>query len=278
MSSQYLAVHVGYSAWLIMTIRLQEQIEVPDHLLNVKYMKFSDIYKLIEENFPSESISTVEASRIIRKAFPNSQSRHYGSGNRVFGIQLKVPTLSSPSPTFTTSLPTFSTISFAPPLLATSQSLQHELELERQKNVQLVAKVKDLEATIRQQDQQLASMTESLSTSLVHQANQVVQHATQQICHGPDTIEHFNAFSVDEVMRELQSHAPDVYQLFQTLGNTQRNRKSGQSIYTPEELKALMSACILLNARSNRVKGLQLLMSIMLVARSTSKQVSTEIK
>ena len=64
MSSQYLAVHVGYSAWL--TIRLQEQIEeVPDHLLNVKYMKFSDIYKLIQENFPFESISTVEASRII---------------------------------------------------------------------------------------------------------------------------------------------------------------------------------------------------------------------
>ena len=105
-----------------------------------------------------------------------------------------------------------------------------------------------------------------------------MQHATQQIFHGPDTIEHFNAFSVDEVMRELQSHALDVYQLFQTLGNTQRNRKSGQSTYTPEELKALMSACILLNARSSRVKGLQLLMSIMLVARSTSKQVSTEIK
>ena len=176
----------------------------------MKYMKFSDIHKLIRENFPSESISTVEASCIIREAFPNSQSKHYGSGNRVFGIQLKVPPLSSPSSIFTPSLPMSPTINPAPPLLPISQSLQHELELERQKNAQLVAKVQDLEATIRQQDQQLASMTESLSTSFVHQVDQVVLHATHQVFHGPDTIEHFNAFSVDDVIRDLQPAIPDT--------------------------------------------------------------------
>ena len=55
------------------------------------------------------------------------------------------------------------------------------------------------------------------ATSLVHQVDQVVQHPTHQIFHGPDTIEHFNAFSVDEDITDLQSDAPDVYQLFQTL-------------------------------------------------------------
>ena len=81
-----------------------------------------------------------------------SQTKHYGSGNRVFEIQLKVPTLSSPSSILTLSLSTFPTLNPLPPFLATSQSLQHELEFELQRNVQLVAKGQDLEANIRQQE------------------------------------------------------------------------------------------------------------------------------
>ena len=41
---------------------------------------------------------------------------------------------------------------------------------------------------------------------------------THQIYHGPDSIEQF------DVIRKLQSDAPDVYQLIQTLGNTNRNK------------------------------------------------------
>ena len=146
MSSQHLAVHVGNCAYSTLHLfsKLQEQIEVRDHLLNVKYIKFSDMYAQVD--FPSESISTVEASRIIRQAFRNSQTKHYGSGNRVFGI---MPTLSSPSSILTPSLSTFPTLNPLPPFLATSQSLQHELEFERQRNVQLVAKGQDLEANIK---------------------------------------------------------------------------------------------------------------------------------
>ena len=149
MSSQHLAVHVGNCACstLHLFFKFQEQIEVRDHLLNVKYIKFSDMYAQVD--FPSESISTVEASRIIRQAFRNSQTKHYVSGNRVFGIELKVPTLSSPSSILTPSLSTFPTLNPLPPFLATSQSLQHELEFERQRNVQLVAKGQDLEANIK---------------------------------------------------------------------------------------------------------------------------------
>ena len=254
--------------------------------MNVKYMTFSDIHKLIQQNFPSESISTVEVSRIIKEAFPSSQSRRFTHGNRVFGVQLKVPPVSSTSSTLSLPPPVSSmssTLSLPPTgvnvdpmtaLLTTDQSLGQQLELERQKNAQLVVKVQGLEATVRQQEQQLANMGELVSMSLASQLEHVVRHTTHQIYHGPDSIEHFDAFSVEDVIRELQSDAPDVYQLFQTLGNTKRNRRSDQETYSPEELKALMSACILPNARSQRVKGLQLLMSIMLVARSTSKQVS----
>ena len=41
-----------------------------------------------------------------------------------------------------------------------------------------------------------------------------------------------------------------------------------------EELKGVMALCTLLNAKSVRVKGLQLMISLMLVARGAGRQVS----
>jgi len=41
-----------------------------------------------------------------------------------------------------------------------------------------------------------------------------------------------------------------------------------------EQVKSLVSICTLLNAQTRRAKGLQLLISIMLIAHSTSKQVN----
>ena len=42
----------------------------------------------------------------------------------------------------------------------------------------------------------------------------------------------------------------------------------------PNEIKVLVSLCTLLNARSSRTIGLQLFLSLMLVARGTAKQVT----
>lgn len=41
-----------------------------------------------------------------------------------------------------------------------------------------------------------------------------------------------------------------------------------------EEVKTVTSICALLNARSTRVKGIQLLINMMLIARLTSKHIS----
>ena len=228
MSSQHLAVHVGNCAYSTLHLfsKLQEQIEVRDHLLNVKYIKFSDMYAQVD--FPSESISTVEASRIIRQAFRNSQTKHYVSGNRVFGIELKVPTLSSPSSILTPSLSTFPTLNPLPPFLATSQSLRHELEFKRQRNVQLVAKGQDLEANIKN------SILQVWCSHWAHPwfIKWIGLWNMPPIFHGPDTVEHFNTISVDGVVRDLQPDAPDMYQLFQMLG---RNRRSDQNTYTLED-------------------------------------------
>ena len=85
--------------------------------------------------------------------------------------------------------------------------------------------------------------------------------------HGPDTVERFEQFSMSAVISELQSDCPELYKL----GSTQRNARDGAR--PDEELKAVMALCTLLNARSARTKGLQLMVSLMLVARATGRQV-----
>ena len=93
------------------------------------------------------------------------------------------------------------------------------------------------------------------------------------LVHGPDTIDRFNGFSMSSVITELESTCPEVYSVVQELGSTQRHATDGN--IPDEELKGVMAVCTLLNARSARVKGLQLMISLMLVARASGKQVYT---
>lgn len=222
---------------------------------------------MLQEGFLSESISRVEATRIIKEAFPHSQSTQTKSGNRIFGVQLKIPSEPEPSAS-----PSQHTVEVSPQI---TSDLEQALESERQKTAQLTARIRVLEAMEQQQSQQLKAQSEN--AHLIQQVDQVARRTTNQVFYGPDTVEHFEAFSIDSIMSELRAGMPDVYRLFATLGKTERNRAADQEGHTPEEMKALMSACILLNAHSNRLKGVQLLMSIMLVARATSKQVSLVI-
>ena len=82
---------------------------------------------------------------------------------------------------------------------------------------------------------------------------------------GPNTIQHFHEFSMDSVISELQAYAPDVHRLF----------TSDDSRPCVEEIRATTSLCALLKARSARVKGIQLLLAFMLIARATHRQVRT---
>ena len=173
------------------------------------------------QDFPSEFISTVEASdRHFEIVKPSTME-----------IQLKVPTLSSPSSILTPSLLTFPTLNPLPPLLATSQSLQHELEFERMFNLWLKVRI------WKQTSGNKYSILQVWYSHWAHPrfTKWIGLWNMPPIFHGPDTIEHFNTFPVDGVIRDLQSDAPDVYQLFQTAGNTQRNRRSDQNTYTLED-------------------------------------------
>ena len=95
------------------------------------------------------------------------------------------------------------------------------------------------------------------------------------LVHGPDTVQGFQDFSMSSVISELQATCPEVYSLIQQLGNTQRNAKDGS--VPDEELKGVMAICTLLNAGSARVKGMQLMISLMLVARAAGRQVHIHV-
>ena len=65
--------------------------------------------------------------------------------------------------------------------------------------------------------------------------------------------------------------APSCTSLYSNLVAHRGNARDGAR--PDEELKAVMALCTLLNARSARTKGLQLMVSLMLVARATGRQV-----
>ena len=95
------------------------------------------------------------------------------------------------------------------------------------------------------------------------------------IMYGPDTLERLESFTIDSVLAELHRYAPDLLQLFETLGQTSRNIHGDE--LAVEQIKGLVSVCTLLNARTERAKGLQLLIGIMLISRATSKEVKGKL-
>ena len=55
---------------------------------------------------------------------------------------------------------------------------------------------------------------------------------------GPDSLKHLNNISVDAVIAELQTNAPDVYCLFKTLGATSCNVQSNEERIVSEDIRA----------------------------------------
>ena len=92
--------------------------------------------------------------------------------------------------------------------------------------------------------------------------------------HGPDTVDHFNGFTMAKLLEEFEQFAPDVLQLLRALGHTgTRNDDDDEEVDPTTDTKVVMAMCALLKSRTRKVLGLQLLISFMLVARSTSSQV-----
>lgn len=202
-----------------------------------KRVKFSELSSELHAHFPEKTYSAYELSRLVHQVFPHTESKACGKSRQkhLMGLE-RIPPESSTSEVKCTSS------------LGASYS---DLLLENQ---QLKDQIQELERTS--------------VTSLCCQADKVISRKST-VTQGPNSIDSFQQLDFDTIVAELQSHAPDLYNLYMTLGDTTRNREDVSS----EEVKVVASMCSLLNARSARVKGLQLLVSMMLVARATNRQV-----
>ena len=87
----------------------------------------------------------------------------------------------------------------------------------------------------------------------------------------PNTVSRMAEFGLDTIVADLEMYSPALFHLFRQLGDTSRNRRMDGCLCV-EEMKSITSLCILLNARSNRFKGLQLLLSMVLVGQGGGKQ------
>ena len=127
---------------------------------------------------------------------------------------------------------------------------------------ELEKRVADLEKNLSHKDELDTQMQ-----SLLHYGNTVF--------HGPNSIDHFNSFSLEEILREMRTSAPDVISLFSTLGRSDRHDDTDTHLLT--QLRVMSSLCTLLKGRSTKVLGVQLLLTFMLLARATSRQVYIQI-
>lgn len=223
----------------------QSYSKTPTEGPEAKRVKFSDIHETLQQNFPSHKISTQVCRAVVEEAFPDAKRIRVGKQRLryVVGIEQSHPCTDS-------------------------------IEGLKADNIQLRATVNQLEERIRELEAQI-STSPAYSPLLTQQMDSLLRHG-DQILHGPNTPARFSEFSVKALTAEIETNAPDVYQLFLKLGDTDRNLTCGSD--TPvEKRKAIMSLCTLLNARSRSANGLQLLLSFMLIARATSKQARTYI-
>ena len=246
--------------------------ETPVEGPEAKKIKLSDIQEALTAQFPLSIITPQYASQAIQEAFPNAQKKRLGRERNTFIVGVKQ------------SMPTHVTD------VTDVTDVPGELAAEQQKNQELCVKVQQLEARVHQLECQAARIHElewqvheleyqaAVGTqqflppsALDHQMDKLLQQG-DQVLNGPNTPERMGEFSFSTITSEFKSLAPEVYSLFEQLGQTQRHSTSEEET-TVEQRKIVTSLSTLLNARSQRAKGLQLLLSLMLVARATSKQV-----
>ena len=208
-----------------------------------KRVRFSDIREELESNFPREIFSDRSVSDAIKAVFPDTQSRPVGKSRQkhIFGLEKATNTAGAADDKLM--------------LLRRIHDLEErvrQLENEKEKVCVLESRVKVLEA------ERSSFSFSSEFLSLLQPQN--------AIYHGPDTIFHFQSFSMDAIVAEIQQSAPHLFGLLKSMAAA----GDGQRL---EEVRVATSLSILLKSQSIKVLGVQLLITLMLLARSTNRQV-----
>ena len=204
-----------------------------------KRMKFSDIVDNATSTL-QPTINPCTLSHAIKHQFPNTVSKKTGKNRHTYIYGLE-----------------------------TSQQSGQSLQAVLTRNEVLQRQVKELELKVAELEQKC-----SLGQTLDEQMQRLIDPMMISY-HGPNTVDNFANFSLDAVMAELRTNAPDVVELLSHLARCERFEE-GITDSNQEHIATLRSTtalCTLLKGRSIKVLGLQLLLSFMLIARATSKQV-----
>lgn len=215
-----------------------------------KRIKFSDIENDLVSRFPSTSWNSRSVSRAVYTAFPSSESKKHGKNRHMYvhGIDLNEcdPTESSDV-----------------------HALQQSLSIEQKRVQELESQLNQMAEQHQAELEQVRSAA-NLSETLESQVQQLL-HPSRAVYHGPDMLEHFDSFSIDKIITEIRTYAPDLLRLLSVIGKADRHEDP--EVSRVAQLQALSSLTTLLKCRSVRVLGVQLLLAFMLIARATSKQV-----
>lgn len=180
----------------------------------------NEIQRMLQERFKSDSISAVEACRVLKEAFPS--------------VQQKRLTKQGVKQTYATGVDwTDQALSTTPSSSSTQASdratLKQRIELEKP-----VQGLEQSQHYIRESDKMLSS--------------------SDVASHGPDTIWRLAHFSLDSIRQEFAVHTPELLDLFSTIGLNKQQSEAQATLQTGE-MKTITSLCVLLNARSNRFRG-----------------------
>ena len=230
--------------------------EAPSSGPDAKKVKFSEVKDNVTHHCPLTSISTKMISSAISEEFPNTKSVKLGKQRHLylFGMDKVQEQCESSS-----SSSSISTRSDDPALKAALKRIE---ELEHQNRL--------LQNRLHHEQEQQHHSPIPVSTLDSEVSGLLCSDLS--VFHGPDTIEHFDGFSVDGVLAEIRSHAPVVLELLNTIGQSHRH-DDGTDLARLSQLRVMTSLTSLLKCRSVQVLGIQLLITFMLIARSTNKQV-----
>ena len=229
-----------------------------------KKVKYEEIHDDLAAQFPTKTYNSKLVSDVIKAAFPQTYSKPAGKSRmkHIFGLEAA----SGQGPSTSQATSTEVTRAIVTPDCA---SVQKELDREREEKAQLLERIKHLEDRVAHLER-----LQSFSPSHLSNEMKAVMRPGNAAYHGPDTIAHFDTFSIDGVVAELNQFSPDLYQLFKFLGQCGEHGDDIQYSITLDEVKVVTSICTLLKCRSVKVLGLQLLLTLMLLARATSRQVN----
>ena len=211
-----------------------------------KKIKFGDIHQRLSSEFPNRNFNATCVSDAIKSIFPHTLSKAAGKSRQkhIFGLEE-----ASSEGAGSTS----------------DTNLRDQLTREREEKQQLQVRVRLLEERVEQLEKEKYFSPSQLTSEFL--SILTPQHA---IYHGPDSITHFETFSIDGIIAEMLQCAPNLYELLQSLRQSTPSEGDGSRL---DEVRVATSLSILLKSRSRKVLGVQLLLTLMLLARSTSRQV-----